>query len=116
MQKAVESRSGMGMGPGFLWINTPRDYMVCQSTAACFRSLKTLGPFFLFFSSFKTLGGKKKRGEKAKVDVTVLKMYTGEDCHGLKRGILRTRTLKVKCGIFGDFEETASSSRFRFRF
>lgn len=45
-----------GIGAGFVWINTSRDYVVCQSTATCFRLFKHWDCFSL----------KRRRNEKKK--------------------------------------------------
>lgn len=47
-----------GIGPGFVWINTFRDYVVCQSTATCFRLFKHWGCFSL------KLHRNEKKGKK----------------------------------------------------
>lgn len=38
------------VGPNFVWMNTLRNYLVCQSTAACFPLVWTLELLFFFFT------------------------------------------------------------------
>lgn len=59
-----------GIGPGFVWINTFQDYLVCQSTATCFLLFKHWGWF-----SLKLHRNKKKR-EKTKLSFHMLKTST----------------------------------------
>lgn len=61
-----------GIGPGFVWINTFRDYVVCQSTATCFRLFKRWG----CFSLKQYRNEKKKEREKTKLGFHMLKTST----------------------------------------
>lgn len=67
-----------GIGPGFVWINRFRDYVVCQSTATCFRLFKHWGCFSL------KLHRHEKKGRKPNLASTCWKCPPWRVAYGLE--------------------------------
>lgn len=80
--ETIEKPQWDGIGPGFVWINTFRDYVVCQSTATCFRLFKHWGCFSL------KLHRNEKKGENQTRLPHVENVHLEERYIAWSRGIL----------------------------
>ena len=79
-----------GIGPGFVWTNTFRDYSVCQSTATCFRLFKHWGCFSL------KLHRNEKKGENQTQLPHVENVHLEEWYIAWSRGMLHVWERRVK--------------------